>query len=71
MRAFIFSFSEFLNLSWMKTDKEVKAANILRVSQRFNEVNLVYTLIVKQIHASVNRLLPCIPYHILHFVNSF
>ncbi|XP_028407100.1 ras-specific guanine nucleotide-releasing factor 2-like [Dendronephthya gigantea] len=30
---------EFLNLSWMKADKEVRAPNILRVSQRFNEVS--------------------------------
>ncbi|CAB4031438.1 ras-specific guanine nucleotide-releasing factor 1-like [Paramuricea clavata] len=30
---------EFLNLSWMKTDKEIKAPNILKVSQRFNEVS--------------------------------
>ena len=32
--------SEFLNLSWMKTDKEIRAPNILKVSQRFNEVSV-------------------------------
>lgn len=35
----ILCFSEFLNLSWMKSDKNVRAPNILRVTKRFNEVS--------------------------------
>ena len=31
-------FSEFLNLSWMKPDKNARAPGILRVTKRFNEV---------------------------------
>ncbi|XP_029211541.1 ras-specific guanine nucleotide-releasing factor 2-like isoform X2 [Acropora millepora] len=30
---------EFLNLSWMKSDKNVRAPNILRVTKRFNETS--------------------------------
>ncbi|XP_068694314.1 ras-specific guanine nucleotide-releasing factor 2-like isoform X2 [Montipora foliosa] len=30
---------EFLNLSWMKSDKSVRAPNILRVTKRFNETS--------------------------------
>ena len=32
--------SEFLNLSWMKEKKNTLAPNILRVTQRFNEVRI-------------------------------
>ena len=33
-------FSEFLNLSWMKPDKNARAPGILRVTKRFNEVRV-------------------------------
>lgn len=39
---------EFLNLSWMKSDKNVRAPNILRVTKRFNETSsLVASEILK------------------------
>ena len=40
MRVLFLYFSEFLNLSWMKPDKNVRAPNILRVTKRFNDVSL-------------------------------
>ncbi|XP_048583532.1 ras-specific guanine nucleotide-releasing factor 1 isoform X2 [Nematostella vectensis] len=40
---------EFLNLAWMKQDKHIRAPNILRVSQRFNETSaLVASEILKR-----------------------
>lgn len=40
MGPLFYYFSEFLNLSWMKSDKNVRAPSILRVTKRFNEVSV-------------------------------
>ena len=53
---FVCFFSEFVNLSWMKPDKNERAPNILRVTKRFNEVSVLFSMYYKNVSLTFFKL---------------